>query len=132
MANVNDINCTIDGFESLIAAIVAENCTAMYLWGRKLVRKDYYDPSDPEARQVDEKGNKRISKKKCEANYNEYKDWLIDPRSDFNTYWKDMIALVKDGETRLNGKEIAAAIDMMIEDVDNYPEDERSFRQEKN
>lgn len=132
MANVTELNCTLESFESLIAAIVAENCANMFYYGRKLLRKEYYDENDPKAKNYDDKGEKLTTRKRMEALYNEDKEWFIDPKSDFNTYWKDMMSLCKNEETRLNGKEIAAAIEAMIEDTEKYPEDERSFRQEKN
>lgn len=130
---INELNGTLANFEELIAAIVAENCANMFYWGRKLIRKEYYDPQDPEALNYDAKGKKLTSKKRVEALYNEDKEWLTDPNSDFNTYWKSMMFTCKRGneETLLDGKQIAEAIDIMIEDIDNFPEDERSFRQIK-
>lgn len=136
MANVNDINCTLENFEALIAAIVAENCSEMYKYGRKIVRKKYYDPSDPEAnnepvKYTNGKAVYDTSRKTVESRYNAAKDWFLDPRSPFNTYWKQAMTICKNEETLLDGKAIAEAIDQMIEDVDAYPEDRRSFRQEK-
>ena len=126
MTTANDINGFLSNFEELIAAIIAENCSEMYKWGRKLLRKKYNDPSDPEAKGIE-------SEKAVENNYNDAKDWFLNPRSEFNNYWKSMMALCKDksnevNEDLFNGKEIARAIDAMIEDTENFPEDVKSFR----
>lgn len=131
MSRVTKLYFTLDQFEDLVVAIVAQACSDMYGWGRRLVRKNYYDPSDPEAIQYSTGTRKNISKKKVEDHYNEAKEWLTDPNSEFNTYYKAMIAAIKDSESCLNGKQIAETIDMMIENVNDYPEDQRSFRQDK-
>lgn len=137
MANVNDLNCTLENFEALIAAIVAENCSEMFKYGRKILRKEYYDPNDPEANNEPVKYTRGTpvydtSRSTVENSYRAAKEWFIDPKSEFNTYWKDAMSMCKNEETLLDGKAIADAIDMMIEDTENYPEDERSFRQNKN
>ena len=135
MSNVTDLKCTLENFEELIAAIIAENCSEMFKYGRKLLRKNYYDPEDTEANNEPiKKGNNLIydtSKSTVENRYNEAKNWFTDPKSEFNTYWKDMMSVCKREESILNGTQIASAIDQMIQDVENYPEDTRSFRQEK-
>lgn len=132
MSSVRDIDNFLDGCEQMIAAMVAQTCTDYYANCRCLMNGNYYDPSDPKAKNEYKKGNKMvkyISRKKLEAKIADLRDWFINPGSPFNSFWKTALSQIQNEESILDGKAILDRLDAMVADTTTFPENVHSFRQ---
>lgn len=132
MSSVRDIDNFLDGCEQMIAAMVAQACTDYYAYCRNLMNGNYYDPSDPKAKNEYKKGDKMvkyISRRKLESKIEGLRDWFTNPGSLFNSFWKTALSQIQHEESCLDGKAILDRLDDMVADTTTFPENVHSFRQ---
>ena len=107
MAIVAEICNSIGAYEALAASVIAQTCEDYFADARALKNKDF--------RKYTEKGYK--------TKIENYRDWFLNPASDFNTFYKGVCT----NEALLNGKEILNRLDMMVEDTEQFPENTFNF-----
>jgi len=121
MANVNDLICTIEQLEALAAAVVAQTCNDYFDNGRALHTSTYTDLNERNE-------DRNCTYKTLIARMDEYRDWFTNPNSDFNRIYKPMLTSSSGNSiSLLNGNDIVAVLDNMIEDTDSFPEKTYNF-----
>ena len=66
---------------------------------------------------------RKYTEKGYKTKIENYRDWFLNPASDFNTFYKGVCT----NEALLNGKEILNRLDMMVEDTEQFPENTFNF-----
>ena len=97
----------------LFASVVAQTCTDYFNDARAI---KYGNP------------NYKVSKKTFERKVEEYRDWFLNPNSDFNTVYRNIIEVASNKSVELlNGKAIVQRLDDMVADEETYPDNHYNF-----